>query len=156
MRVTVIAISDRAAQGVYKDRSGPEIENLMKEYLPAAKVDRLIVPDEPEKIKAAFEDQAGVDFIITTGGTGIGPRDVTSDVTQSYCDRLLPGIAEGLRSESYKETPQAMLSRGVAGTKGNTVIVNFPGSQKAVRLCTRLLVPIMEHAVDMMAGGGHG
>lgn len=156
MRVSVITISDRAARGVYEDRSGPEIESLIAEYLPAAQIERSIVPDVREKIKAAFEDHAGADFILTTGGTGIGPRDLTPDVTESYCDRLLPGIAELLRSESYKETPQAMLSRGVAGIKGNTVIVNFPGSQKAVRLCTRLLVPIMEHAVDMMAGGGHG
>ncbi len=155
MKIAVVTISDRAAKGEYEDLSGPEIERIILEYMPGATVNREIVPDEPDRIEAAFAAQADADFIVTTGGTGIGPRDITPEVTVGYCDRLLPGIAELLRSESYKETPQAMLSRGAAGVKDNTVIVNFPGSVKAVRLCTTLLVPVMEHAVEMLRGEGH-
>ena len=155
MTIAIITVSDRASKGEYEDLSGPEIERILLEHHPSAAVRRCVVPDVPAVIKAAFEGQAEVDFIITTGGTGIGPRDITPEVTSEYCDALLPGISEVLRSESYRETPQAMLSRGVAGIKNRTVIVNFPGSVKAVRLCTHLLVPIMEHAVDMVRGGGH-
>jgi len=153
--VAVITISDRASKGQYEDLSGPEIESVLRRQKPDVSVERCIVADEPREITAAFERFAQADFIITTGGTGIGPRDVTPEVTAAYCDRLLPGIAETLRAESYKETPQAMLSRGVAGMKKNTRIVNFPGSVKAVRLCSRVLVPVMEHAVDMLRGAGH-
>jgi len=153
--VVVITISDRAARGVYEDLSGPKIEAVLKSYLPEATVQRQIVPDEPLEITNAFREHRDADFIITTGGTGISPRDVTPEVTVAYCDRLLPGIAETLRAESYRETPQAMLSRGSAGIKGSTIIVNFPGSVKAVRLCTFKLIPIMEHGVKMLRGEGH-
>ncbi len=155
MTVAVITISDRASRGEYEDLSGPEIEKVLHQHLPGVVVQRHIVPDEPDEITAAFGRFAESDFIITTGGTGIGPRDVTPEVTAAYCDRLLPGIAETLRAESYRETPQAMLSRGMAGVRKETVIVNFPGSVKAVRLCAGLLVPVMEHAVKMLHGGGH-
>ncbi|MBN1685370.1 MAG: MogA/MoaB family molybdenum cofactor biosynthesis protein [Spirochaetales bacterium] len=155
MTVAVITISDRASRGEYEDLSGPEIEAVLHQYMPEAVVHRHIVPDEPAEITAAFGRSAEADFILTTGGTGIGPRDVTPEVTVAYCDRLLPGIAETLRAESLKETPQAMLSRGTAGVKKETIIVNFPGSVKAVRLCTTVLVPVMEHAVQMLRGAGH-
>ena len=155
MTVAVITISDRASKGEYEDLSGPEIERILRSELQEAIIERCIVPDVQEDIEAAFTKYAGKSFIITTGGTGIGPRDVTPEITASYCDRMLPGIAEVLRAQSYRETPQAMLSRGAAGIKENTIIVNFPGSIKAVRLCTRVLVPVMEHAVDMIRGAGH-
>ena len=96
-----------------------------------------------------------VDVIITTGGTGISPRDITPDITKQYCDKELPGIAEILRARSYQETSAAMLSRGYAGLKGNTLIINFPGSVKAVRLCTRVVAPELKHAMSMLRGGGH-
>jgi molybdopterin adenylyltransferase len=114
-----------------------------------------VVPDEAQAIVAAFQRNGQADFILTTGGTGISPRDVTPEATSNYCDRELPGIAEILRAESYKETPTAVLSRGYAGIKGNTIIVNFPGSVKAVRLCTQVLIPVMEHALSMLHGEGH-
>ena len=155
MTVAVIIISDRAARGEYQDLSGPEIVTVLNEYLPNSAVRQTIVSDDPDAITAALVENAGIDFIITTGGTGIGPRDITPRVTTAYCDSLLPGIAEILRAESYKETPNAMLSRGVAGIKNGTIIVNFPGSVKAVRLCTRVLAQVMEHALDMMEGAGH-
>jgi molybdopterin adenylyltransferase len=155
VRVAVITISDRASRGEYEDLSGPEIERLLREGLPGAEVSRRIVPDETPRILAALQESAGVDFIITTGGTGISPRDVTPEATRQFCDRELPGIAETLRAQSYRETPSAMLSRGYAGLKGNTVVVNLPGSLKAVRLGVKTLLPVMEHALRMIRGEGH-
>ena len=156
MRVSVITISDRASRGEYPDGSGPEIEGLLREAYPAAEIQRQVVADDRGAIRQALEAHAGSDWILTTGGTGIGPRDVTPEVTVAFCERPLPGIAEALRRESSRETPFAVLSRGAAGLKGRCIVVNFPGSVKAVRLCTRVLLPVMEHGIGMMAGEGHG
>jgi molybdopterin adenylyltransferase len=153
--VSVLTISDRASRGEYEDLSGPEIESILKESYPECRVRRHIVPDDKGPIRKALEDFQGDDYIITTGGTGISPRDITPEICQEYCSKDLPGIAEILRSESYKETPQAMLSRGYAGLKDQTIVVNFPGSVKAVRLCTRVLIPIMDHSGKMFRSEGH-
>ncbi len=155
MKVCVLTVSDRAYRGEYEDRSGPAIEEILADEFPEAEIRRVVVPDEDEKLTRALDDAADCDFILTTGGTGLGPRDITPDVTARWCSSELPGIGEILRAESYRETPQAMLSRGYAGVKGKTVVVNFPGSVKAVELCTRVLLPVMEHAVSMLSGGGH-
>ena len=155
MKVAVITISDRASKGIYEDLSGPEIEKILLNEIPSCKIERTIVPDEGEDILRAFKSFEGYDFILTTGGTGIGPRDVTPNITERYCDRELPGISETLRAESLRETNSAMLSRGYSGMKDNTIIVNFPGSVKAVRLCTKVLAPVMIHAVKMIKGEGH-
>lgn len=155
MTVAVITVSDRAFEGRYEDLSGPEIERALLARLPAAAVTRRIVPDDPDGIAAALEECLGTDFILTTGGTGISPRDVTPEVTRRFCERELPGISEALRAASLKETPAAMLSRGFAGVRGNTVVVNFPGSPRAVRLCVEVIAPIMEHAGRMLRGEGH-
>lgn len=155
MKAAVITISDRASKGIYEDLSGPEIENILGEIVPSCKIERTIVPDEADDILKALKLFEGFDFILTTGGTGIGPRDITPNVTEEYCDRQLPGISETLRAESLKETNSAMLSRGYSGMKDNTIIVNFPGSVKAVRLCTRVIAPVMIHAVKMINGEGH-
>jgi molybdopterin adenylyltransferase len=155
VRVSVITISDRASRGQYEDRSGPRIVSMLRDALPEAEVETEVVPDEREAILGAFRRHQQADFIFTTGGTGIGARDVTPETTRGYCDRELPGIAETLRAESYKETPMAVLSRGWAGVRGNTIIVNFPGSLNAAVLCTRLLLPVMEHALRMLHGEGH-
>jgi len=155
MKAAVITISDRASKGIYEDLSGPEIEKILTEIVPSCMIERKIVPDEESDILKAFKSYPGYDFILTTGGTGIGPRDVTPNITEKYCDRELPGISETLRAESLKETNSAMLSRGYSGMKGNTIIVNFPGSVKAVRLCTKVIAPVMVHAVKMIKGEGH-
>ncbi len=155
MKAAVITISDRASKGIYEDLSGPEIERLIKEMVPACVINRKIVPDEEDDILKAMKLFTGYDFILTTGGTGIGPRDVTPNVTAKYCDRELPGISETLRAESLKETNSAMLSRGFSGMKDNTIIINFPGSVKAVTLCTKIIAPVMVHAVKMIKGEGH-
>jgi molybdopterin adenylyltransferase len=153
--VTVLTVSDRASRGEYEDLSGPEIESIIIERYPDCRVRRHIVPDEKEPIRKALEDFLGDDYIISTGGTGISPRDITPEVCKDFCSKDLPGIAEILRMESYKETPQAMLSRGYAGLKDQTVVVNFPGSLKAVRLCTKVLLPIMDHSGKMFRAEGH-
>lgn len=155
MTVCVITISDRASRGQYEDLSGPEIVSILREAFAGSEIRREVVPDEVQAINEAFERHTDADFILTTGGTGISSRDITPEATLSYCERELPGIAEALRAESYRETPMAVLSRGVAGIRGNTIIVNFPGSVKAVRLCARVLIPIMEHALSMLRGEGH-
>ncbi len=155
MKVTVLTISDRASRGEYEDLSGPEIQSILEESLPECGVSRLVVPDEADAIRKALDGALGEDWIITTGGTGISPRDITPEVCREFCDRELPGISETLRAESLKETPMAMLSRGYAGMKGRTLVVNFPGSLKAVRLCTRVLIPVMDHSIDMLRGHGH-
>ena len=155
MTVCVITISDRAFRGQYQDRSGPEIVSILHQAFPDADIQSEVVPDEAESIVAAFQRHGKADFILTTGGTGISARDVTPETTRGYCQRELPGIAEVLRAESYRETATAVFSRGYAGIKDNTIIVNFPGSVKAVRLCTRVLVPVIEHALSMLRGEGH-
>jgi molybdopterin adenylyltransferase len=155
MKVTVLTISDRASKGIYDDLSGPAIEKIIKESIVDAEISRVIVPDEKDDILKALREAASSDFILTTGGTGLSSRDITPEICEEYCDRSLPGIAETLRSESYKETPNAMLSRGYAGIKDKTVIVNFPGSVKAVTLCTKILLPALEHAIKMINDEGH-
>jgi len=154
--ITILTVSDRASRGEYEDLSGPEIEKILSDTGKDLAIRRIIVPDEEKSILTALEENLESDYILTTGGTGVSPRDITPDVCRELCDKDLPGIAELLRRESWKETPNALLSRGYAGVKGNTIIINFPGSVKAVRLCTRLITPILEHGVAMLAGGGHG
>ena len=155
MNIRVITISDRASQGMYEDLSGPAIEKILSATISGCTVSRRIVPDERESILQAFEEAANTDVIITTGGTGLSPRDITPEVTEQYCDRLVPGIAEIIRSESFKQTSNAMLSRGIAGMKGKTIIVNFPGSIKAAEFCTSLVAPALPHAIKMAQGEGH-
>jgi molybdenum cofactor synthesis domain-containing protein len=155
MTVSVITVSDRASTGEGDDQSGPAIEKILRESFSRIVVSRSVVPDAEHEIRKALESNAASDFIFTTGGTGIGPRDITPDVTERFCDRALPGIAEVLRAESYKQTRNAMISRAYAGLKGKCIVVNFPGSLKAVRLCTRLIVDIMEHAREILEGHGH-
>jgi molybdopterin adenylyltransferase len=155
VRVSVITVSDRASRGEYEDLSGPEIERAVRGAFPDAHISGMVVPDEQDRILEALEKSGPADFIITTGGTGISPRDVTPEATRRFCQRELPGLAETLRAESYRETPAAMLSRGFAGMRGASIVVNLPGSVKAVRLGMKVLLPVMEHALRMVRGEGH-
>ena len=155
MKIAVLTISDRAYRGIYEDLSGPEIERLISEKFPQALITREIVPDDREALLESLKRASDSDYIFTTGGTGVSPRDITPEVTAEYCSRSLPGIAELLRAESYKETMNAVFSRGYAGIKDKTIVVNFPGSVKAVQLCTKLLLPVLEHGVKMIRGEGH-
>lgn len=155
LEIAVITISDRAFKGEYQDLSGPTIVELINESGVEANVSLTIVPDEEEQIKTAIIQNVGKDYILTTGGTGISPRDVTPDVTEEVCDKSLPGISEMLRRESYRETPNAVFSRGYSGIRRNTIVINFPGSVRAVTLCTRCILPVLEHGVKMLRGGKH-
>jgi len=151
----IITVSDRAARGDYEDRSGPEAERLLRERFQNAEISRRIVADDQGAIRRAFEASLGADFVLTTGGTGIGPRDVTPEATSEFCSRELPGIAEMLRAASMAEAPMAALSRAVAGQRERTIVVNLPGSPAGVRTCVTALLPILEHAVAMTKGEGH-
>lgn len=155
LEVAVITVSDRAHRGEYQDLSGPKIKELIQESDLSVAVALTVVPDEREAIRSEIIKNLGKDYIFTTGGTGISSRDITPDVTKEICEKELPGISEFLRRESYNETPYAILSRAYSGMKGKTIIVNFPGSVKAVTLCMSLMLPIMEHAKKMICGGGH-
>ena len=156
MRVSVITISDRASRGEYEDLSGPALEREVLGRFPGSTVTRRVVADDVQQILEALEAAAPrSDFILTAGGTGIGPRDVTPEATRGFCDREIPGIAEALRAHSLVETPAAMLSRGFAGVRGSCIVVNLPGSPKAVRRCMQALAPAMEHALAMLRGEGH-
>ena len=155
MRMSIITVSDRASEGIYEDLSGPAIESILRKCFPDARIERHLVPDKRERILEAFLAAEGADIILTSGGTGLSPRDITPEVTAAYCDREVPGIAEFLRMKSLAETDRAVLSRGYAGQKGYTLIVNVPGSRKAAEFCTNALTPLLEHAVAMMRGGGH-
>jgi len=155
LEVAVITISDRAFRGEYQDISGPTIVDIITESSIEANVSLTIVPDDKAQIRTAVLQNIGKDYIITTGGTGISSRDYTPDVTQEICDRALPGIAEMLRYESYKQTRNAVFSRGYCGIRDNTIIINFPGSVEAVTLCTQLILPLLEHGKKMLHGGKH-
>jgi molybdopterin adenylyltransferase len=156
-RVAILTVSDSCAQGTREDASGPAI----REILLAGGYgigDQGVVPDDRDAIARElirFSDEGGCDLVFTTGGTGLGPRDVTPEATGSVCDRLVPGLGELMRAEGLKKTRNAVLSRGIAGLRGRTLIVNLPGSPRAVRECLEAILDILPHAVEMMHGGGH-
>lgn len=157
IKVAILTVSDSCAQGTRVDASGPAI----REVLLAAGYEvgeARLVPDDREAIGrelARFADEGGHDLVFTTGGTGLGPRDVTPEATLAVCDRLVPGLGELMRAEGLKKTPNAVLSRGMAGMRGRTLIVNLPGSPRAVREGLEAILAVLPHAVEMMHGGGH-
>lgn len=153
-RFAVITVSDKGAAGEREDKSGPLLGELL---LPWGDVERsVILPDERDALVAEMRRlvKEGMDAIFTSGGTGLSPRDVTPEATLEVVDRLVPGIAEAMRRESYAATPRAMLSRAVAGISGRTLIVNLPGSPKGVRECFAVLEPVLDHALETLTGRG--
>ncbi len=158
LRVAVVTVSDRSARGDRPDASGPALAEAV-EASGAEVVRRELVPDDPGALAAllaAICDDAGAPgLILTTGGTGLGPRDRTPEATTEVCERLVPGIAETLRARSLAVTPHAMLSRGVAGVRGRTLIVNLPGSPGGARDGWVVVEPIAAHAVAQLGGGDH-
>mgnify|MGYP001592996308 CR=1 FL=1 len=149
----VLTISDKGAAGQREDRSGPAIGEVLS-ALGGSVVRSDVVPDEPAAIQDRLRQWAGdgLDLIITTGGTGLGPRDITPEATLGVVDRLVPGIAETLRAQGLKATPHAMLSRGVAGVRGRCLIINLPGSPKAVREGMEVVRPALVHAIELLRG----
>ena len=156
MKIGRLTISDRAAAGVYEDRSGPAIEKVLAELLgPDAVFASTIVPDDVELIAAAlrnFADAQKCDVVVTTGGTGVSPRDVTPEATRQVLEKELPGFGEIMRLQSFATVHTAILSRAVAGTRGRTLIVNLPGRPSAVRECLELLAPAIREGLADLRG----
>jgi molybdopterin adenylyltransferase len=156
VRIGILTVSDRASRGEYEDRGGPEIhaylnEVLLNPWLPVAR----IVPDERAEIAAVLAELAdhhGCCLIVTTGGTGPAPRDVTPEATNDACDRLLPGFGELMRAESLKKVPTAILSRQIAGLRGGCLIINLPGQPKAIRECLSAVMPAVPYCIDLTGG----
>jgi molybdopterin adenylyltransferase len=157
IRVAILTVSDSCAQGQREDVSGQTI----KDILPEDKFEicrKKIVADDHEKIVNElkhFSDKADIDVVFTTGGTGLGPRDVTPEATASVCERIIPGLGEIMRAEGLKKTKNAILSRGIAGICNRTIVINLPGSPKGVKESLKIILDVLPHAVDMMHGGGH-
>jgi molybdopterin adenylyltransferase len=156
IRVGVLTISDGVARGERVDISGEHTRTLVAQLPNVVISAGVVVPDEYEQIAAtlcAWCDEEHLHVILTTGGTGLGPRDVTPEATKSVIEREAQGIAEALRAISLQYTRKAMLSRGIAGVRGHTLIINLPGSPKAVNECLEYLLPVLPHAVNLLTEG---
>ena len=155
MKIGRLTVSDRASVGVYADRSGPEIENILRAVFAGAVFEAAVVPDERELISAAlkkFADERQCDLVVTTGGTGISPRDVTPEATQAVLEKELPGFGEIMRGQSFAKVRTAILSRATAGVRGKALIVNLPGKPSAVRECLEILAPAIREGVAHLRG----
>ena len=153
MVFAIVCVSDRCSQGVCQDKSGPLIKELVSPLGKTAEY--ILVPDEKEKIEEALIylcDDVKADIVLTTGGTGFAPRDITPEATKAIIEREAPGIAEAIRIKSLQITPKAMLSRAVSGIRGKSLIVNLPGSPKAVRESLEFILPVLPHAVEVLSG----
>ena len=154
--IGVVTVSDRASQGVYQDKGGPGIEAALAELLSSSwRPVRRLVPDDRTAIEAALVELADLErcpLILTTGGTGPSPRDVTPEATEAVCDRVLPGFGELMRTKSLAEVPTAILSRQVAGTRGSSLIVNLPGKPAAIRTCLDAVFAAVPYCVDLIGG----
>jgi molybdenum cofactor synthesis domain-containing protein len=153
INIGILTISDKGSQGQRQDKSGEAIRDVVTSIGKVVKYE--IVPDEKDVIAAALRDWADgnkVDVILTTGGTGLSKRDVTPEATLLVIDRGVPGIAEAMRAKALDKTPTAMLSRAVAGQRGQCLIINLPGSTKAVRECLDVILPALPHAVEIIKG----
>ncbi|HEY6448346.1 MAG TPA: MogA/MoaB family molybdenum cofactor biosynthesis protein [Acidobacteriaceae bacterium] len=148
----VLTVSDRCAQGVREDLSGPAVAEVLQSA-GFAVANPMIVPDECAAIEAALRRLAAqARLVVTTGGTGIGPRDVTPEATRAVCDRVLEGVAELMRAEGRKTTPMAVLSRGICATLGTSLVLNLPGSPRGAVSSLRAALPVLPHALDLLAG----
>lgn len=150
----VLTVSDRASAGEYADEGGPLVSSLLSGIADVSVT--AVVPDDAEEISSvlrAWADAGTLDLIVTTGGTGLGPRDVTPEAVRDVIEREAPGLAEAMRLAGLQQTPFAALSRQVCGTRGNTLIVTVPGSPKAIREGLSAILEVLPHAVEMMHGG---
>ncbi|MHC4173320.1 MAG: MogA/MoaB family molybdenum cofactor biosynthesis protein [Planctomycetota bacterium] len=157
IKAAILTISDSCSQGKREDVSGQTIADMLAEDKFEI-CEKRIVADDLKTIANElqyFSDKAGIDVVFTTGGTGLGPRDVTPEATASVCERIIPGLGEMMRTEGLKKTKNAVLSRGIAGICNKTLVINLPGSPKGVKESLEIVLGILPHAVDMMLGGGH-
>lgn len=153
MKFGVICISDRCSKGICEDKSGPAIIEMLSSL--GATEDYAVVPDEMDLISKELikmSDEKALDVVFTTGGTGFAPRDITPEATLAVIDRNAPGISEAIRAKSLEITPKAMLSRAVSGIRKRTLIINLPGSPKAVREALEIVLPVIPHAVEILSG----
>jgi molybdopterin adenylyltransferase len=153
--VGILTLSDKGSRGERVDVSGPTIKEIVTASVECRVVKYEMIPDDLELITdklAKWCDEGGVDVILTTGGTGLSARDVTPEATLSIIEKEVPGIPEAVRAGTLSKTPTAMLSRAVAGIRKKTLIINMPGSPKAVRECLEIIVPALPHAVDILKG----
>ncbi|MGH7995222.1 MAG: molybdopterin adenylyltransferase [Opitutaceae bacterium] len=155
-KIGVINVSDRASAGVYADTPGQTCVALLREWLTTPfEADYAVVPDERPRIEAELArmaDAAGCCLVVTTGGTGPAPRDVTPEATAAVCERLLPGFGEAMRAASLRTVPTAILSRQIAGLRGRTLIVNLPGRPKAIRENLLAVFPAIPYCLDLLGG----
>jgi molybdopterin adenylyltransferase len=153
-RAGIITVSDKGSQGQRRDLSGPAIAEMLAES--SISIYRtIIIPDEIDQIAetiAKLADEEKLDLILTTGGTGVSPRDVTPDATLKVIDKEVPGMAEAMRQASFKITPHAMISRAVAGIRGSCLIVNLPGSPKGAKENLAVILPALNHAIEKIKG----
>ena len=152
----VITVSDTRAAGTRADESTAAITDVLRGAEIEVVATRLVADEHDDIAAALVELAAGADLVLTSGGTGLAPRDVTPEATRSVLDREAPGLAEAMRSQTARITPQAWLSRAVAGQRGRTLIVNLPGSPKGARECLEVLLPLLPHALAVGEGGGEG
>ncbi|WP_104578092.1 molybdopterin adenylyltransferase [Helicobacter felis] len=155
VKVGIVVTSDRASLGVYEDKSGVAIQEVLREYIlnPLSFVYHLIADEQDtiEQTLIALSD-AQCDLIVTTGGTGPAPRDVTPEATQAVCSKMLPGFGELMRTASLKYVPTAILSRQTAGIRGSSLIVNLPGKPKSIRECLEAVFPAIPYCIDLIGG----
>lgn len=150
-----ITLSDKGAAGEREDKAGPLIAEMVKNALPVSIAQGYLIPDEGDDLKALIMHLAlvcGFDLILTTGGTGVGPRDVSPEATLAVIDKRLPGFERAITATGLEKTPHSMISRAVAGTLGESVVINFPGSPKAVRESLETVIPALRHTVDKLQG----
>lgn len=155
MRVGILTVSDRASSHEYEDLSGPVIRRLVEERLGWEIAETATVCDEIEQIEKTligWVDAGQIDVILTTGGTGFAPRDITPEATRAVIEREAPGLAEAMRAASLRVTPHAMLSRAVCGIRARTLIVNLPGSPKAAKENLETLIRVLPHALELLSG----
>jgi len=154
MMLAVLTVSDRCSQGVATDTSGPAVVALLRAQWPQAEIETALVPDEREQIAAQLQQWSshGAALVLTTGGTGLGPRDCTPEATLLVLDRQAPGLTEAMRAKGAESNPMAWLSRGVAGLSGKTLIVNLPGSRRGAEESLRAILPLLCHGLETVAG----
>jgi molybdenum cofactor synthesis domain-containing protein len=155
LSIAVLTISDRCSRGEMVDRSGPAVVALVKNQWPEHESTLRVLPDDEERIQSELTSLAvqNVALVLTTGGTGLGPRDLTPEATRSVMEREVPGLAEAMRASGAEKNPFAWLSRGVAGVRKNTLIVNLPGSERGATESLLVILPLLNHALEVIAGG---